>query len=128
MQLNKRWLEELDKIVKDNNLPVFDFFAEETIEFFKKSQSLEERLFYIDSFPFFKIKKIILDIQEGKEKIENLVLLLRNKLKITTQQAENIARAIKEKIFIQTNEIAEKNSLEEKKPEEKKLDPYREPL
>jgi len=132
MQLNKRWLEELDKIVKDNNLPVFDFFAEETIEFFKKSQSLEERLFYIDSFPFFKIKKIILDIQKGKEKIENLVLLLRNKLKITTQQAENIARAIKEKIFIQTNEIAEENSLKEKikekKPEEKKLDPYREPL
>jgi len=132
MQLNKRWLEELDKIIKDNNLPVFDFFSEETIEFFKKSQSLEERIFYINSFPFFKIKKIIFDIQEGKEKIENLDSLLRNKLKITTQQAEKIAREIKEKIFIQTNEITEKNSFKEKnkekKPEEKKLDPYREPL
>jgi len=133
MQLSKNWLEELNKIIKNNNLPVFNFFSEETIEFFKKSQSLEERLFYIDSFPFFKIKRIILDIKEGKEKIENLVSLLRNKLKITTQQAEDIAKEIKEKIFLQKNESVEENFLEEKISKEKnkekrKLDPYREAL
>ena len=123
MLLSKNWLEELEKIIKNNNLPVFDFFSEETIEFFKKSSSLEERLYYIHSFPFFKIKKIILEIQEGKEKIENLTSLLRNKLKITTQQAEDIAKEIKEKIFL----LSDKEIIK-KETEKKKVDPYREIL
>ncbi|MGB9598312.1 MAG: hypothetical protein ACPLZH_00470 [Minisyncoccales bacterium] len=131
MEINKDWIKEIDRIIEENNLPLFDLFSEETIEFFNKSASTQERLYYINSFPFFKIKEIVLNVANEKENIENLPLLLRQKLKITTEQAEKISQEIKERIFLIKTENGrnkKKSQITHEERKEKRIDPYREPL
>ena len=124
MEINKDWIKEIDRIIEENNLPLFDLFSEETIEFFNKSASTQERLYYINSFPFFKIKEIVLNVANEKENIENLPLLLRQKLKITTEQAEKRIFLIK----TENGRNKKKSQITHEERKEKRIDPYREPL
>jgi hypothetical protein len=113
------------EIVKKYNLGPVELFSPEMSKILSKAKSPEERVEIIKNLPFKKILERVKEILRGEIKIDDLGPLLEKDLKISRFLSEKIAREIREKVFLEKEEILQKTE-EETIP--LKRDIYREPI